>query len=66
MLHLKDWNMKHLLDSVVLGIVLVLVITLVHLIVSPLLVTILPMVFKTGLSLTEILLLLVLIRLHTK
>ena len=66
MINFKEWNIKHLIDSVVLGVIIVVVIALVHLIVSPLLVMILPTVFTTGLTLTEVLLFLMLIRLHTK
>jgi len=66
MINYKDWNMKHFGNLVVLSIVLILLIALVHTFVTPLLVGILPTVFTGTISLTDILLFFVLIRLITK
>lgn len=63
MVNYKDWNLKHLGNLVVLGIILILLITMIHIFVSPLLVTLLPMVFTTTLTLTDTLLFLILLRL---
>lgn len=66
MVNFKTLNIKELGNLVVLGIVLLVVISILMIFVNPLLVTILPTVFTHGLSVTEILLLLILIRLHVK
>lgn len=66
MINFKEWNVKELGNLVVLGIVLIVVITVFTTFVNPLLVTILPTIFAHGLTITDVLLLLILIRLHTK
>ncbi len=64
MINFKEWNLKHVGEIVLLGIVLIFVVTLITTFVSPLLMTILPTIFTTALSLTDTLLLLILVRLH--
>lgn len=59
----KNWSVKDLGHIVVVSIILVVLITVMTLFVSPLLTTVLPMVFTTKLTLTEILLFFVLVRL---
>ncbi len=63
MITFKDWNVKHLGDMLLLGVVLILIVTLMHMVVSPLLTTVLPTVFIAKLTLTDILLFLILVRL---
>lgn len=62
----KDWNLTNLGQLVILGIVFTLIIAAMHFFVSPLLVMVLPTVFTTGLSLTEVLLFLILITLYIR
>jgi hypothetical protein len=66
MINFKEWNIKELGNYSVLGIVLILVISVFMTFVNPLLVTVLPTIFSHALSITDVLLLLILIRLHTK
>lgn len=66
MINFKDWNVKELGNVVLLGIVLIVVITIFMTFFNPLLVTVLPTIFAHGLTVTEVLLLLILIRLHIK
>lgn len=57
----KTWNLKTLGNLFVLGLVMAVIIGMIHLVVSPLLMTILPTVFLAPLSLTETLLFLLLL-----
>lgn len=66
MVNFKEWNIKELGNLVVLGMVLIVVISIFMTFVSPLLVTVLPTIFTHALSITDVLLLLILIRLHVK
>jgi len=66
MVNFKDWNVKELGNMVVLGIVLVVIIALFMTFINPLLVSVLPTIFTTALTITDVLLLLILIRLHVK
>ena len=66
MINYKEWNLKTLGNMVIFGIVLFLLIALMHIVVSPVLTMVLPMVFTTGLTITEILLFLILVRLYAK
>lgn len=61
MINYKDFSLKHLTDILLLTFVTVLIVTIFHLVVSPLLVTILPAVFATKLTITDTLLLLLLV-----
>jgi hypothetical protein len=65
MLNLKDWNVKHLGETIVSLIVLLVLVAIIMTIISPVLTTVLPTVFATHLTVTDTLLLLVLLRLHT-
>lgn len=62
----KDWNLTNFGQLVVLGLVFTLVIAVMHIFVSPLLVMILPTVFTTALTVTDILLFLILITLYIR
>jgi|GEM_PF-6496806 len=66
MVNFKTFNIKELGNLVTLGIVLILVISIFMTFVNPLLVTVLPTIFTHALSITDVLLLLILIRLHVK
>jgi hypothetical protein len=66
MVNFKTFNVKELGNLVTLGIVLILVISIFMTFVNPLLVTVLPTIFTHTLSVTDVLLLLILIRLHVK
>lgn len=66
MINFKNWNMTHLGHVVMLSIVLLLIISMIHLFVGPLLVTLLPGVFTAAVTLTDILLFLILVRLVIK
>ena len=66
MINFKEWNIKELGNMVVLGIVLVVIISVFMTFVNPLLVTVLPTIFTHSLTITDVLLLLILIRLHVK
>ncbi len=59
----KNWSVKDLGHIVIVSIILVVLITIMMLFVSPVLTTVLPMVFTTKLTLTEVLLFFVLVRL---
>ncbi|MCE3231926.1 MAG: hypothetical protein K0R98_183 [Rickettsiaceae bacterium] len=65
MINFKEWNVKHLGDIVVSIIVLLLGVAFVMGFISPVLTAALPAVF-TKLTLTDTLLLLILLRLHSK
>lgn len=65
MINFKDWNVKTLGDLVVLGIILIVVVSIFMTFINPLLVALLPTIFTHTLSVTDVLLLLILIRLHT-
>lgn len=62
MIDLKDWNVKNLGNMIVMMIVLLFLVTIVHLVISPLFVSLLPTVFATKLTLSETLLFLILLR----
>ena len=64
MLNLKDWNIKTLGELFVTAIVMLLIVAVIVTFVSPILTAILPTIFTTSLTLTDALLLLILIRLH--
>lgn len=66
MVNFKTWNVKELGDMAILTIVLLVVITIFMTFVNPLLVTVLPTIFTHTLGVTDVLLLLILIRLHVK
>ena len=66
MINFKEWNIKELGNMVVLGIVLIVIISVFMTFVNPLLVTVLPTIFTHSLTITDVLLLLILIRLHVK
>ena len=66
MINFKEWNLKELGNMVVLGIVLVVIISVFMTFFNPLLVTVLPTIFTHALTITDVLLLLILIRLHVK
>ena len=66
MINFKEWNLKELGNIVVLGIVLVVIISVFMTFFNPLLVTVLPTIFTHALTITDVLLLLILIRLHVK
>lgn len=59
----KEWNLRNLGHLIILGLIITVVIGVMHLVVSPLLMALLPMVFTTTLTLTDTLLFLVLITL---
>lgn len=65
MVNFKEWNVKELGNLVILAIVLLIVTTMFMTFINPLLVTVLPTVFTHTLSVTDVLLLLILVRLHT-
>lgn len=62
----KDWNLRNLGHLIVLGFVFTLVIAIMHIFVSPILTMILPTVFTTTLSVTDVLLFLILITLYIR
>lgn len=66
MVNFKNWDLEHLGNMILLGFALIMIVTVVHVFVSPLLVTLLPSVFTTGLTLTDTLLFLILMRLIVK
>jgi hypothetical protein len=66
MINFKEWNVKELGNYAVLGIVLILVVSVFMTFINPLLVTILPTIFTHTLTITDVLLLLILMRLHVK
>ena len=66
MVNFKAWNVKELGNLATLAIVLLIVMSIFMTFVNPLLVTILPTIFTHTLSVTDVLLLLILIRLHVK
>ncbi len=66
MINFKEWNIKELGNLVVLGMVLILVVSIFMTFINPLLVTVLPTIFTHALTITDVLLLLILIRLHIK
>ena len=61
----KDWNLD-LGHAIVTLFFLSLIIAVMHIVVSPILVTILPMVFTSALSLTDVLLFLILTTLYIR
>lgn len=61
MINLKDFNLKHLGDILVMGFVTMLIVALFHTVLSPILVSVLPTVFTTSLSLTDTILLVLLV-----
>jgi len=65
MINYKDWNLKHIGNLFVLSVVFILVISLVQTVVGPLLMKLLPSVFATTITLTDILLFFIFIRLVT-
>ncbi len=66
MVNFKDWHMTRLGNLILVGLMLVVLIILIHVFVSPLLVTLVPTVFTTPLTLTDTLLFFILIRLIVK
>lgn len=66
MISIKSFDVKHLGEILVLGIVLLVVITIFMTVINPLLTTVLPTVFTHGLTLTDTILLFVLMKLYTK
>lgn len=66
MINFREWNIKELGNFVVLGIVLILVVSIFMTFVNPLLVTVLPTIFTHALTITDVLLLLILMRLYVK
>lgn len=66
MLNLKDINIKTLGELFVTAVVMLLIVAVIVTFVSPILTTVLPTIFTTSLTLTDALLLLILIRLHSK
>jgi hypothetical protein len=66
MINLKTLSAKELGNIASLGVVLILIISVFMTFVNPLLVTVLPTIFTHTLTVTDILLLLILIRLHAK
>ncbi len=66
MINFKEWNLKYIGNVVFVSIILVVFAAVIKTFIGPLLVTVLPTIFATPLTLTETLLLLMLVRLHTK
>ncbi len=66
MVNFKAWNVKELGNLATLTIVLLIVMSIFMTFVNPLLITVLPTIFTHTLSVTDVLLLLILIRLHVK
>jgi hypothetical protein len=66
MVNFRTFNVKELGNLVTLGSVLILVISIFMTFINPLLVTVLPTIFTHTLSITDVLLLLILIKLHVK
>jgi len=66
MISLKDWNLKSLGYFIVNGVLLLILASIVMTFVSPMLVTLLPALFVTKLTLTDTLLLFILIKHFTK
>lgn len=66
MINYKDFNVKYIGGLIITGVVLLLIVALFVHVVGPILHMILPMVFGETLSVTEALLLLILISLHSK
>jgi hypothetical protein len=66
MVNLKDWNVKHLGETIISVIVLLVIVAIIMTVVSPILTAVLPTVFAVKLTLTDTLLLLMLVRLHSK
>ena len=66
MINFKTWSVKELGNVASLGVVLILIISVFMTFVNPLLVTVLPTIFTHTLTITDVLLLLILIRLHAK
>lgn len=65
-LNYMNWNIRDIGHLVVVAIIFVVLIAVMHIFVSPLLTLVLPTVFVAPLTLTEILLFLLLIRLVVK
>jgi hypothetical protein len=61
MINLKEWSLKHLTDMLLVTFVTALLVTIFHLVISPLLVTVLPTVFVAKLTLTDTLLFILLV-----
>lgn len=66
MVDFKTWNVKKLGDLIITMIVLLFFVTIVHMVISPLLVTILPTVFTAKLTITDTILFLILVHATTK
>ncbi len=56
MVNFKEWTLRHFGDVMLLGVLTIVLVTIFHLIISPLLVTILPAVFTAKLTITDTLL----------
>ncbi len=56
MVNFKEWSLKHIGDVLLLALFTTIVVAMFHLVISPLLVTILPTIFITKLTITDTLL----------
>lgn len=66
MIDLKDITLKTIADTLVVGIFLLLIVGIMMVVLGQILVVVAPTMFATGLTLTDTLLLLILIRLFNK